>query len=527
MTLTDLERRGAELRENFSHGAISEDEFRAGMNALRFQDSQNRWWMLGAQSNKWYMFDGTRWLPGTPPEISAALPLAQPESAAAAPALPPDFVPQYPTPTVQTPPPEYIPSPPATVYTQTAYSSEPVAPPVVDDMSRFAPPESVTPVVRRRRARRASMPLWFYAGMGAIVLIIFLAAVFFGIDTLAPGKPITVFLRRSFGSAPAASLPPPTGLPASVIAMINAGDQAFAQGQIDTAIGQYQKATQVVPGSAIPLARLARVYSYRGQLQDAESRARAAAKIAPQDAETVAQLCRALTWDAQVDEAIKACEGAIKLDSKNVNAHAFLTEAYLHAHRIADAKAQATLALQLGPQYAESHRAQAWVLTLSGQKDLALAEWNQTMTLEPTLFFRYYEAALVTHAFYNDPANAIPNYQRALVLYSAYLPAVIRLGIAYLDVNQPQNAIPHLRRAVTLAPNDVNVIANLGLAYAKTNQCSQAIPYYEQALKLDANNSMAQRGVYECKTGSPPSAPPAPPALTAPIVAPTAIPSNQ
>ncbi|MBF8283930.1 MAG: acetolactate synthase large subunit, partial [Anaerolineales bacterium] len=48
-------------------GAIPEDEFRAGMNALRFQDSQNRWWMLGVQSNKWYVFDGARWLPGTPP----------------------------------------------------------------------------------------------------------------------------------------------------------------------------------------------------------------------------------------------------------------------------------------------------------------------------------------------------------------------------------------------------------------------------------------------------------------------------
>lgn len=525
MKIADLENRGAELKKNFSAGAINEETFRSGMQALRFQDSQNRWWMLGAQSNKWYMFDGARWLPGTPPEIPTALPIAQPGSAAIP---PPDFVRQYPTPSVPVPPTEQTVPQPAPVYTQPTYAAAPAAPGLVDDMSRFEPPESpesVTQVVRRRR-RRSPSPMALYVGGGAIVLIIFLAAVLFGIDTLVAGKPITTLFARAFGGASSASLPPPTGLPANVIAMITAGDQAFAQGQIDTAIAQYQKASQAVTGSPIPLTRLARVYSYRGSIQDAISRARAASKIATQDAETMAQLCRALTWDAQLDEAIKACESAIKLDSKNVNAHAFLTEAYLHARRNSEAQGQAALALQLGPQYAESHRAQAWVLTLSGQKATAQAEWNQTMTLEPTLFFRYYEAAEVTRVFYNDSANAIPNYQRALVLYNSYLPAITHLGMAYLDVNQPQNAIPHLRRATTLAPTDASVLANLGLAYAKSNQCSQAVPYFEQALKLESNNAIAQRGAAGCKAGTPPTAPPAPPALTVPILAPTAIPSQ-
>jgi len=526
MTIADLEKRGAELKENFSRGAITEDEFRAGMNALRFQDSQNRWWMLGAQSNKWYQFDGKRWLPGTPPEVPVSLPLAQPVPAAAL-APTPAYVPQYPTPV---PPIPQTDNTPLASDAPTQYAPEPATQPLRDDMSRFEPPEtpeSVTQVVRRRRSRRAPLPLWLYTSLGAIFLLIFLAAVLFAVDTFVAGKPITAFLGRTFGTTSNAPLPPPTGLPANVIAMINAGDQALAQGQIDTSIAQYQKAAQAVPGSAIPMTRLARVYSYRGQLQDAQSRARAAAKIAPQDAETLAQLCRALTWDSQIDEGVKACEAAIKLDSKNVNAHAFLAEAYLHRGRLADAKAQALLALQLGPQYAESHRAQAWVLTLSGQKDQALAEWNQTTLLEPTLFFRYYEAADVTRVFYNDAAGAIPNYLRSLVLNNSYLPAIINLGIAYLAVNQPQNAIPQLRRATTLAPNNAEVIANLGLAYEKSNQCSQAIPYFEQALKIDANNSIAQRGLNECKTGSPPAPAPAQPAPTVPLLAPTAIPSTQ
>ncbi len=287
------------------------------------------------------------------------------------------------------------------------------------------------------------------------------------------------------------------------------------------------EAAQAAPSSAIPLTRLARVYSFKGQTQDATSRSRQAVKLAPNDAEASAQLCRALTWDGQVDEAIKICESAIKFDSKNVNAHAFLTEAYLHARRTLDAQAQATLAVQLAPQSAEAHRAQAWVLTLGNQKDSAVKEWKQTQTLEPNLFYRYYEVAEVQRVFYNSSADAVPAYQKTLALYSAYLPAIIRLGLAYIDINQPQNAIPHLRRAATLAPNDVQVIAGLGIAYGKTNQCPQGIPYLEQALKLDPNNSVAQRGIFECKGGQASGPVPASPIPTVPIIPPTVVPGGQ
>lgn len=446
-TIAEIERRGAELRDKFERGAITEEEFRTGMVALRFQDASRRWWMLGAQSSKWYMFDGTRWAPGTPPDIPVTLPSSEPEP-------PPAQEKNALLITKVAPPSE--PAPAVEEYTIRTLPTGPesVQPP--------PPPESVTTYVRReRRARSRLSPVLI--GVGVIALFVFFVALLFSVDNLAPGRPITSILGR----ASAAQVSPPAisaGLPANVVAMIFVGDQAFAQGQIDAAIAQYQKAAQAAPSSAIPLTRLARVYSFKGQTQDATSRSRQAVKLAPNDAEASAQLCRALTWDGQVDEAIKICESAIKFDSKNVNAHAFLTEAYLHARRTLDAQAQATLAVQLAPQSAEAHRAQAWVLTLGNQKDSAVKEWKQTQTLEPNLFYRYYEVAEVQRVFYNSSADAVPAYQKTLALYSAYLPAIIRLGLAYIDINQPQNAIPHLRRAATLAPNDVQVIAGLGLS---------------------------------------------------------------
>ncbi len=508
-TIAEIERRGAELKDKFDRGAITDEQFRTEMVALRFQDASRRWWMLGAQSAKWYMFDGTRWVPGTPPDIPVSLPSAQPE-----------------------PPPQ---TKSATQSVESAPSQEPAPaieeysirtlPPPPESVQPPPPPESVTTYIRKERRERSRISPVFIL-VGALAFIVFIAALIFSVDNLAPGRPIS----RLLGGASAAQLAPPaasSGLPANVLAMISAGDQAFAQGHIDTAIAQYQKSAQAAPSSAIPLTRLSRSYAFKGQIQDAINRSRQAVKVAPNDADASGQLCRALTWDGQVDEAIKTCESAIKTDSKNANARAFLTEAYLHAHRASDAQAQATVALQLAPQSAEAHRAQAWVLTLGGQKDAAVKEWKQTQTLDPNLFYRHYEVAEVQRVFFNSTAEAVPAYQKTLALYNSYLPAIVRLGLAFIDINQPQNAIPHLRRAATLSPNDIQVIAGLGIAYGKTNQCPQGIPYLEQALRLDPNNSAAQRGIFECKGGQASGPPPAPPVLTVPIVPPTVVPGGQ
>src|SRR5574341_1229512 len=73
MTIAEMERRCQELKDKLNSGAITDEEFRSGMAELRFQDSQKRWWMIGAQSGKWYVFNGARWLPGEPPEIPSGV----------------------------------------------------------------------------------------------------------------------------------------------------------------------------------------------------------------------------------------------------------------------------------------------------------------------------------------------------------------------------------------------------------------------------------------------------------------------
>jgi hypothetical protein len=55
------------LRREFRAKAISRREFIDRLKKLRLRDSQGRFWMIGAQSGKWYFFDGRDWVLSEPP----------------------------------------------------------------------------------------------------------------------------------------------------------------------------------------------------------------------------------------------------------------------------------------------------------------------------------------------------------------------------------------------------------------------------------------------------------------------------
>src|SRR4030065_1317864 len=66
-TFKDTERRFRSLRRQFGGKEISRREFIDRLKKLRLRDSQGRFWMIGAQSGKWYFFDGSDWVLSDPP----------------------------------------------------------------------------------------------------------------------------------------------------------------------------------------------------------------------------------------------------------------------------------------------------------------------------------------------------------------------------------------------------------------------------------------------------------------------------
>lgn len=61
------------LRGQFDTGRITQEQFDEKLRELMVQDAQGRYWMLGADSGKWYFYDGSNWVQDNPPVTAAAV----------------------------------------------------------------------------------------------------------------------------------------------------------------------------------------------------------------------------------------------------------------------------------------------------------------------------------------------------------------------------------------------------------------------------------------------------------------------
>jgi len=55
------------LREKFEQQKISPQEFADSLKQLRIKDDEGRFWVIGAQSGKWYAFENGEWAEAKPP----------------------------------------------------------------------------------------------------------------------------------------------------------------------------------------------------------------------------------------------------------------------------------------------------------------------------------------------------------------------------------------------------------------------------------------------------------------------------
>src|SRR5712692_586507 len=76
------------LRGKFDTGRIGKNLFELALRDMAVQDTQGRWWMIGADSGNWYMHDGKSWVSADPSheEVSQTPTTSLPRSSPDAPA---------------------------------------------------------------------------------------------------------------------------------------------------------------------------------------------------------------------------------------------------------------------------------------------------------------------------------------------------------------------------------------------------------------------------------------------------------
>lgn len=66
MDFQELLERYKQLRADFDAGKIDEQEFQEEIEGLQIRDEQGYYWTIGAQSGKWYRYNGVEWVQETP-----------------------------------------------------------------------------------------------------------------------------------------------------------------------------------------------------------------------------------------------------------------------------------------------------------------------------------------------------------------------------------------------------------------------------------------------------------------------------
>jgi F0F1-type ATP synthase assembly protein I len=65
----DVENEFEGLKKKFRQKKISEPEYKQQLKSLRLRDKDGRFWTIGAQTGKWYYFDGEAWVQAQPPSL--------------------------------------------------------------------------------------------------------------------------------------------------------------------------------------------------------------------------------------------------------------------------------------------------------------------------------------------------------------------------------------------------------------------------------------------------------------------------
>ncbi|MGQ9683545.1 MAG: hypothetical protein ACUVX9_13470 [Anaerolineae bacterium] len=82
MTFEEAESRFRWLETELAAGRITAEQYRAGVAEIRVVDADGRHWMLQERTGQWHWYNGSQWLPATPPRAAPPAPPYAPQPSA-------------------------------------------------------------------------------------------------------------------------------------------------------------------------------------------------------------------------------------------------------------------------------------------------------------------------------------------------------------------------------------------------------------------------------------------------------------
>ena len=292
-----------------------------------------------------------------------------------------------------------------------------------------------------------------------------------------------------------------TANPYAWLAHNNLGSALFELGQVDEAIGHFQRALEIEPGFAKAHYNLAGILRDRGQIDEAAIHFQRALEIQPNYSTAHYNFGEILRQNGRLDEAIVHFRRAVEIHPEYADAQNALGATLLRKGQVDEAIIHLQKALELRPDRAEDHNNLAGVLWQRGRVAEAITHYHKALALRPDYALAHHNLGKLLQQE-GQVREAIAHYQSALEIQPDF--AAARGSLAWVLATSPEASVRDGTRAVELAqealrPSETNnptLIATLAAAYAEARRLPEAIETAKQALQVAAaqkRNALAIR----------------------------------
>lgn len=280
--------------------------------------------------------------------------------------------------------------------------------------------------------------------------------------------------------------------------------------QINDAIEAYRAALAMQPDNVAAWTELARIEAYSSgmlrndkerqvRLEDALEAANQAVSLAPDDSQAQAVRAFVLDWYAynalvpeeqradMLFEAEQAASRAFQLDPNNALALAYYAEILADQMKWTQAEKYARQALELGPEWMDTHRVYAYVQEAIGNYNAAIEQYQRAAEIAPNMTFLYIRIGQNFREGIKNPDRALEYFDRAARINEALgvenpIP-YIEIAKTYTQQGQFFAASVNAEKALSLDKENAHTYGQLGIIFIRARNYEGAMPLLRCAVR--------------------------------------------
>ena len=240
-------------------------------------------------------------------------------------------------------------------------------------------------------------------------------------------------------------------------------------GDIDKALGEFQKALALDPNNAEALLNIGAIRQSEGRTDLAQHFVEQALQVDPNSIGALAQLAEIRRDQDKLEEAIRLFGEALAIDDSQPFLYMGIGDVLQRAGRLEQAEQAFKSVLELEPDSYKARYNLGVTYTNMGRPEDAVAQYEEALELAPdhpenSATLNNLGAIFLAAG---ETDRALEKFEAAVEASQFNLNAHYNVAIIYLDRDRVDEAIELLEQAAKLQPNHEQVSLRLGLAYMR------------------------------------------------------------